>query len=184
MVATLARGVCAEELATMNNDGRRREIVNGEIREMSPSGFEHGLLSSLLCAKLRNFAGDHDLGVVCGAETGFIIGRNPDTVRAPNVAFIKKCRVPAERLTGFPDFAPDLVVEVISPSDRFSSVEEKAHSWLDAGTTTVWVIDASNRRVLEYLHAKSRHDLDENAALQGGAVLPGFALPVREIFNA
>jgi Uma2 family endonuclease len=154
-----------------------------ELVLMSPAGFEHGYIALALGRILANFVSEHDLGRVLGAETGFQIARDPDTVRAPDVAFVRAERVPAALPRGFFEGAPDLAVEVLSPGDRASEVNAKVQDWLDAGCRLVWVADPQTRTVTAY---RSRREVAVFATadtLTAGDVVPGFSIPVREIFG-
>lgn len=124
------------------------------------------------------------LGVAFGAETGFIIRRDPDTVRAPDVAFIAAERVPAgKRPAKFWPIVPDLVVEIISPSDVRREVEEKIMDWLKAGVPLAWVVNPSQRSVTVYVPGAKPRILQSTGTLDGGDVLPGFTLPLGDIFS-
>ena len=113
----------AEQLMDLPDDGLRRELVDGELRETAPAGFDHGRVALNVGALLREHVRRERLGVVVAAETGFLISRDPDTVRAPDVAFVAAHRLPpAEDRERFADLAPDLVVEVVSPSERAARV--------------------------------------------------------------
>ena len=131
--AAPTRPVTAEELAEMPDAAVRRELVDGVVRTMAPAGGLHGETGNSLGYEITAHVRKHRLGAVFTAETGFRIARDPDTVRAPDVAFVRTERVAAARVPGFPDLAPDLVAEVVSPSDRAVDVVEKALAWLDAG---------------------------------------------------
>ena len=149
---------------------------------MTPAGFEHGRIVSRINARLERFVEQRSLGVVTGAETCFQIGHNPDTVRAPDVGFIRTERVPPTPTMGFFQGAPDLAVEVLSPNDRASEVLAKVQDWLGAGCGAVWVVDPATRTVAVYdsqNRVVARTTSDE---LTGGEVLPEFRLPVAEIF--
>jgi Uma2 family endonuclease len=177
--------VTAEELLTLPTGmGKRYELVTGEIREMSPSGWPHGVVVGRLHNRLGRFIEDHDLGLVFGAETGFLIARDPDTVRAPDFAFVSKKNIPKEMPSeAFWPGPPDLAVEVLSPSDKTGDVDEKIRAWLAAGCSAVWVIDPQLQTVA--IH-RSRTDIQSNTTgetLEGGAVVPGFSCPVEELFR-
>src|SRR5690349_18325812 len=124
----------AEDLLRMNHGSQRHELVRGELKSMSPAGFQHGVIINRLSLLLTEFVNRHGLGVVLGAETGFILSRNPDTVRGPDVNFVAREKI--ERIgipvAYFPE-APDLAVEVVSPGDTVSEVECKAEDWLNGG---------------------------------------------------
>jgi Uma2 family endonuclease len=115
----------AEQLAELTDDRyKKSELVKGELIVMSPTGFEHGIVSARIAQILNDFVRARGLGYICGAETGFILQRNPDTVRAPDVAFVRKEKV-STLPTSFAEFAPDLAVEIVSPTDRSSEMEPK-----------------------------------------------------------
>lgn len=182
-MSTATKPVTAEELLQMSGDGVRRELVRGELRTMSPSGGQHGAIGMNLGAPLTQHVRSRDLGVVFGAETGFLVGRDPDTVRAPDLAFVPKKHIPAGGVpVSFWDGAPDLVVEVVSPSDRVNEVDEKVRDWLDAGTRLVWVVNPRPRTVTVYRADVKPSVLIEGDTLDGADVVPGFRLPVAEIF--
>ncbi len=109
---------------------------------MSPAGARHGRVAHNIGLVLGNHVRRTQTGVVFAAETGFLLSRNPDTVRAPDVAYVSTQRLPeTENDAGYLTLAPDLVGEVISPNDSFSEVESKAFDWLTAGTSIVLLID-------------------------------------------
>lgn len=171
----------AEELLRMPDASCRRELIRGEVREKPPAGFQHGTVAMELGSLLATFVRTHRLGKVIAAETGFILQRDPDTVRAPDVAFISQQRLPAgEPPTGFPELAPDLVAEVVSPGD--TTKEVKVEEWLRAGVTLVWVVYPSSRSVVVYKSREEVSVLGEEDTLTGDPVLPGFQCQVRELF--
>ena len=171
----------AEQLLRASGLGRC-ELVRGELIMMSPAGFQHGRIVGTINALLWEFVQEEALGVVTGAETGFHISRDPDTVRAPDVAFVRTERVPADEPLGFFQGAPDLAVEVLSPSDRAGEVLAKVQDWLEAGCRAVWVVDPHTQTVSDYRSRSEVTVLTNTDTLTGGAVLPGFAVPVAEIF--
>jgi Uma2 family endonuclease len=158
--------------------------VRGELTTTAPTSGEHGVAAFNIAGELRAFIKARDLGVGVGAETGFILSRNPDTVRAPDCAFIRKDRIPKEGPPKkFWPGAPDLAVEVLSPSDSASEVLDKIDEWLTAGTRLVWVVDPAKKTVT--IHAPNRHPRKLQLAdtLDGEDVLPGLQLPIAEIFR-
>ena len=162
------------------------ELVEGEIVEMpKPTGL-HGQITFLLSLKIGNYVVDNRLGVVTASETGFVLERNPDgrdTVRGLDIAFIRGARVPAALPDQLLDMAPDLAVEVISPSNEAADIHHKIRQLLAAGTTLVWIVYPSTRAV--DVHSQSgATTLEGDDRLSGGDVLPGFEIPVREIFPA
>jgi len=150
---------------------------------MSPAGFEHGHVVANITVPLGSFVKENRLGLLTGAETGFQIGHNPDTVRAPDVAFVCNERVPSERTPGFFQGAPDLAVEVVSPSDRASDVLAKVQDWLSAGCRAVWLLDPTHRTVSVYDDRNQIVTLTSSEELTGGDVVPGFRLSIAEIFE-
>ena len=175
----------ADELLTLPTGmGKRYELVAGELREMSPSGWRHGAVVDNLHTLLGSFIRARGLGRGFGAETGFRIACDPDTVRAPDFAFIAKEHIPSEPPEeGYWPGAPDLAVEVLSPSDRTGEVDEKIDAWLNAGCAAVWVIDPKLETVTVY---RSRTDVQVKTAgeeLQGDPIVPGFSCGVDELFR-
>lgn len=139
--------VTAEELFELPDDGYCYELVDGDLVRMTPAGAEHGAVTALVGHVLQEYADTHGC-VCCGAETGFILRRAPDVVRAPDAAFVSRERVPKSGIPkSFLPFAPDLAVEVPSPNDRFSDVHIKIADYLAAGTRLVWIVEPATRRV-------------------------------------
>ena len=179
MTTTLRRST-AGELFAMPHDGFRYELVKGELLKMSPTGGEHGAvvfnLSGLLAPHIKV------IGQGFGAETGFKIASDPDTVRAADIAFVRRERIPEAGIPkNFWELAPDLVVEVVSPGDTYNEVIEKVKDWLDAGTRAVWVVNPRQRVVSVYRSIKDVTVLSEGDELEGGEVVPGFRCKVSEI---
>jgi Uma2 family endonuclease len=172
----------AEQLLEASGLGRC-ELVRGELVMMSPAGSEHGYIIMNLSLPLAAHVKEHGLGVVFAAETGFQIARDPDTVRAPDVAFVRAERIGRRPGKGFFQGAPDLAVEVVSPTDRAGEVLAKVGEWLDAGSRAVWVVDPESRTVLVYRGRSDVRTLGAGDALDGGDVVPGFTLPVAEVFG-
>ena len=170
----------ADELLTMPRGyGRLHELVKGELITMSPAGSGHGVVCSRLFLSLANYVAAHRLGQVLPADTGFVLARNPDTVRAPDVAFVATQRmVKTEKY--FPG-APDVAAEVLSPNDRSSEVEAKVSEYLAAGTHMVIVIDPGNQTA-KVTTANGTTRLTLNDTLDGADVVPGWNLPLRELF--
>jgi Uma2 family endonuclease len=125
----------------------RCELVRGELVMMSPAGFDHGRIAWKLSLLVGRFVSDHGLGVMTAAETGFLLSRNPDTVRAPDVAFVRKERLRDAPRRGYFPGAPDLAVEVLSPDDSAAEVLAKVREWLSAGTGQVWIVDPGHRTI-------------------------------------
>ena len=149
---------------------------------MTPAGFRHGEVAAGVIALLRDFVKRRALGVVTSSETGFQIGQDPDTVRAPDAAFVLAERVPPSTPTGFFAGAPDLAVEVLSPTDRPAAVNAKIRAWLDAGSQLVWVIDPQSQTIAIHAGVDRCTLLRQSDTLTGGDLLPGFAVPVEQVF--
>src|SRR5262245_7247038 len=141
MTATGIR-MTADELLRLPDNGMRRELIAGELYEMPPAGGEHGYVGIRAVYRLAAFLEQHPEigGGLFAAETGFRLTRNPDTVRAPDIAYIGPDRLDQARVRGFPELAPDFVVEVVSPNDTAAEVQSKTEEWLRAGVLLVWVL--------------------------------------------
>ena len=182
-MAIETRHTTAEELLRMPDDGLRYELVKGELREMPPAGSEHGTVAMNAGRLLGNHVKANKLGQVYAAETGFKIASDPDTVRAPDAAFVSGDRAErAGRVTGYWPGAPDLAVEVTSPSDTHTEVVEKALAWLEAGCRMVLVVDPGQRTVTVYRALDDIRMLTHGETLDGADVVPGWRLPVAELF--
>ncbi|MCO6457874.1 MAG: Uma2 family endonuclease [Pirellulaceae bacterium] len=174
----------AQQLLELPSDGQRYELVAGELRVMSPSGWRHGKVVGTMHGLLWQHVSGHHLGLVFGAETGFLLARDPDTVRAPDVAFVDARNLPGrEPSEAYWPGAPDLAVEVLSPHDRADDVDEKIRAWLAAGTRSVWVVDPQLRTLTEYRSTGDVTVYTAGQRVDGGELLPGFSCPVARIFT-
>ncbi len=181
---THTRLVTAAELERMPQRDERVELRKGEIVRMSPAGHEHGVVALAIGSALREFVRRHKLGKAYGAETGFTLSRDPDNVRAPDAAFVSAERAARQtRREGFFDGAPDLAVEVISPTDTVEEIEQKVLEYLDAGTKLVWVANPRAQTITAYRALDQVRVLTRQDTLDGADVLPGFAVAVTEIFE-
>lgn len=173
----------AAELLAMPDDGfHRYELVKGELITMPPAGSEHGAIGSRADRRIGTFVEQNDLGEVFNADTGYIVESDPDTIRAPDVSFVRKERIPPEGLPkGFFPGAPDLAVEVISPSDSYTEVAEKVAQLLEAGTQLVVLIDPRTRTVALHHQGGAIDRLTEADTLTFGDVLPGFGCSIAEL---
>jgi Uma2 family endonuclease len=175
--------VTADELLHIPGDGFRYELVRGELRRTALAGNVHGRVATSFAWHLARHVEMSRLGTVYAAGTGFRLATDPDTVRAPDAAFVSRARVEAVgEVEGFWPEAPQLAVEVISPGDNYADVEEKVFDWLDAGTKMVVVINPRQRSATVYKSPTDITALAELDFLDGGDIVPGFDLAVREIF--
>ena len=174
----------ADQLFERPDDGNRYELVKGELHMMSPSGWKHGQTVGILHTLLGGHIRKNRLGEIFGAETGFRLAENPDTVRAPDIAFIAKKNLPEhEPQEGFWPGAPDLAIEVLSPSDRAGQVAEKIQAWLDAGVTQVWIVDPRLKTIAVYRSTSSAVLVAADQQLDLGDILSGFVLDMSEVFE-
>ena len=173
----------AEDLLRLSAEGGHYELIAGELRTMSPSGEAHGGIAATFTTYLNVHVMAQRLGRVFAAETGFLVATDPDTVLAPDVAFVR-----AERLgvasNGFHRGAPDLAVEIVSPHDRYIEVAEKVASWLGYGTRMVVVVNPRRRSLAVHRSAVAVRHLPIEDQLDGEDVVPGWRLTVRDLFDA
>jgi Uma2 family endonuclease len=183
-MATDALLMTADRLLAMPADGYRYEILRGELIQMSPAKRRHGSVGELFGVYLGYHIATLRLGEVYLAETGFLLTKNPDTVRAPDFAFIRQERL--EQISGnegYIPIPPDLCMEVISPNDRPAEIEQKVRDWLDFGTRIVVVINPKTRLVSVYRSPASIEFLTERDILRLEELVPGWSLLLAEIFR-
>lgn len=159
----------------------RTELIEGVIKHYMPTGHPHGFYEVLLATVLWTFVKAQKLGRVLAGETGIYIRRQPDTIRAADVAFISHGRLAKASPQGYLDVAPELVVEVMSPGDSWSDVNDKLEDYFFIGVVQVWVVDPQRQRIHVYRSLTEMAILTPNDTLVGGDVLPGFTLPVADI---
>jgi len=172
----------AEDLYEIPDDDKHYELVNGRLRVSEPPGFSHGSLQLRLASRLLVFVDAARMGTVV-TEVGFVLRRRPDTVRAPDVAFVRAGREPsADRAERYFEGAPDLAVEVVSPDDRAWEVAEKVDEYLTYGARLVWMVYPRARHVIVHAPDGVARVLRVGDALDGGDVIPGFRLTLAELF--
>ena len=184
-MTSVTTNMTAERLLALGDIGRS-ELVRGELIRMSPAGPRHGGVASTLLILIGAFVRERQLGKTYAAKTGFILSRDPDTVRAPDVAFVSKDRVHLTPKRGFFPGPPDLAAEVLSPDDSASDVLAKVEDWLNAGTVEVWIIDPDRKTVTVHAGVGDDHSvrtLHESNTLRCESLLPGFAVAVAEVFQ-
>jgi Uma2 family endonuclease len=174
----------AEEFLTQSVPEGKAELVRGELRVTPPPGGPHAVAESNLVRVLWAYVGQHALGRVFTDSTGYELVRLPHTVRVPDVSFVQAGRLPAEGVgPGLFTMAPDLAVEVLSPSETASELEEKLSDYAIAGTPLVWVVDPIHRTVRVLAADAPVKWLREGETLDGGTVLPGFSCAVVDVFD-
>jgi Uma2 family endonuclease len=181
---TAMQAVAAEDLQRLPSRGGRYSLIKGELRTMPPAGGEHGSVAMHLGASLYQAVSARNLGRVYAAQTGFLLATNPDTVLAPDVAFLRRDRVQQiGNVAGFIPAAPDLAVEVISPYDTYTEVEEKVSLWLQHGTQMVVVVNPRRRGVTVYRPGRPVLFLTEQDELSGNDVVPGWSVRIQDLFR-
>lgn len=179
-----ARLVTADELARIPDDDYRYELVAGRIIRMSPTGGVHGCLVLRLGSFLREHVEAYNLGRVM-TETGFKLASNPDTVRGPDLSFVRRERIPSSGLPrGFWNGPPDLAVEILSPDDRPSETLAKVDEYLTLGVRLVWVVEPDEESATAYRRWAVPVTIGIDEELDGGDVVPGFRCPLRRVFGS
>lgn len=178
------RPMTADELWELpEKPGVRFELAEGELVEVPGAGGLHAQFVTTLLLLLHAFVVERKLGVVFGDGLGYVLSRNPDVVRIPDVSFIAGARI---REGGVPEgyipFAPDLAVEIVSPNDRAEDVHDKVREYQSAGAKLVWVLWPKRRSLTVHTADGRARDLGPDDALDGGEVLPGFSVRVVELF--
>lgn len=179
--------ITAEELLDMptfvNGNDWRYELIRGELKVMSPTKPLHGIVCARFTIRLGGFVEEHDLGEVFGAETGFLVERDPDTVLGVDAAFVSRERLATvENFEKFFPFAPDLAVEVLSPGNTVKEIDGKIALYFAAGARAVWVFNPKRRSAIIYKSPTESHKLSEPDTLDGGDVLPGFSLALSRLY--
>lgn len=183
-MASTQEPMTAEELLRLPDDGQRHELIAGELRTMAPTGAEHGGTAADFTVDLGRYVRAHQLGRVLTGAPGFLLTTDPDTVRAPDVAFIRRERIEAAgRVTGYWPGTPDLAVEVVSPNDLYTEVAEKVATWLAHGTRMVIVVDPRRRAVAVHRAPTQVRHLTADDVIDGEDVVPGWRLAVRDLFE-
>jgi len=178
-MATTVR-LAADDLAALPDDGWRYELIRGELQRMAPDDIDHGQYGDNIQVPLSVYVRQHRLGRVMG-NVGYTLESNPDTVLGPDVSFVRADRMPSRGGRPFPHLPPDLAVEVLSPSNGAGEIVRKVAIYLAAGVRLVWVIDPEARTVDVYTPAGVRV-VGEGDTLDAGDVVPGFAIPVADLF--
>lgn len=173
----------AEDLLALTDNKHQYEIVRGELKMMTPASVRHGKFASRLDRVLGSYVEEHALGEVYTAEPGFQLEAKPLTIRAPDVAFVRRERIPPEgEPEGYWAIAPDLVVEIVSPSETAEDVHQKVADYLRAGTRLLWLVYPASQAVMEYRSPMEARQLTVEDDLDGGEVVPGFRYPLKRLF--
>jgi Uma2 family endonuclease len=173
--------ITGEELQAMGDIGPC-ELIDGRIVPMSPTGGRHGIIESRLDSALSVFVRQQNLGWVLTGEVGIYIRRNPDRVRGADIVFLSRERWPEGPPEGFLEGAPDLVVEITSPNDRWQEVRQKIAEYFSIGVRWVWIVEPENRAVLAFRSSTDFQQLGAEEMLVGEGTLEGFTLPVANLF--
>jgi Uma2 family endonuclease len=158
------------------------ELVKGEMVNVSPTGHLHGRVENNIAFALETFVRQRRLGRVLTGEVGIYTGRNPDTTRAADVAYISNERMRQVKSPSYLDIAPELIVEILSPTDQWGQVVQKLQEYFAIGVQAVWVADPQTQSVQVYRSLTDVQRFTVDDTLPGGAVLPGFSAPVKELF--
>ncbi|MGH7558360.1 MAG: Uma2 family endonuclease [Gemmatimonadota bacterium] len=183
--ATTERRLTIEEFERLPERELRTELVRGRVVREPPAAGDHGHLCADVAYHLKRYTEEHGGGIVFGAETGFVLFEDPPTVRAPDAAFVAAERAPPRELrTGFWRLAPDLAVEIVSPSSTRAEMEAKVSDYLEAGTRLVWILDQRARTVTVHRPGEEIRLLTGTQVLDGGDILAGFRLPLPDLFGS
>jgi len=183
MHSTGAHHVTSEEFLTHPHAAGPSELVRGDVRVMTPASGAHGVVAGTLFAALNAFVEERHLGLCFPDNTGFLLPGLGDTVRSPDVAFVHAQRLESEGIgSGWIPVAPDLVVEILSPSELAAELDAKLRDYRTAGTRLIWVVDPIQRVVSIRDSERPERWVTEGDTLDGGSVLPGFAIPVSRLF--
>ena len=183
-MTTARKLITADELLAMpRQDGRRYELIRGVLVEKVPTGRPHTIVVNFIAYVLSSFVIPRDYGELHTGEPGYLLEIGPDTVRAPDVAWVAPDRIPGDA-TGYPNLAPDLAVEVKSPSNSHPELRRKAEMWLSFGCRLVWVVDPDTTTVTVYRPGVDPVALSEGDTIDGGDLLPDFTAPVWSLFRA
>ncbi len=173
--------ITGEELAEMGDIGRC-ELVEGALMMRSPTGWRHGRYEARFGYILQNFIEENPLGEIFVGEVGIYTRRDPDTIRGADVLFISHERLAQVQARSFLDVAPELIIEVMSPDDRWSEVKQKLKEYFAIGVTIVWVADPTDKTISIYRSLTDVRILSENEVITGEDVLPDFKVNVAEFF--
>ena len=174
----------ADDLLRLSAQGVRGELVRGVLHETMAAGHRHGKIVVSLVTELGNYVRPRKLGTLVASDSGVWLERDPDTVREPDVAFTSAEKIPLDaEIDGYAEVVPDLVVEIVSPSDSRRWARDRAKMWLGHGAPLVWMVHPDTRTVDVHRPGSAASTLHENDSLHGHNILPGFTFPVSTIFS-
>ena len=182
---TKPRPITAEELLKLHSEGVRGELIRGVLCETMPPGIDHATIVANLTGMLWAFLKRRRIGRLLSGDPGIWVERRPDTVRAPDIAFYLPERMALDvSIPGYAEIVPDLAIEVVSPNDTVTEVNDKAKMWVDSGVKLVWVVWPRWHTVEIFRPGENVVELSGDAILEGQDILPGFSTPITEIFDA
>jgi Uma2 family endonuclease len=185
MARIVSHPITAEQLLGIRDDRSHRfELVDGRLVVMEPSGFAQAIATSAVTRVIGGWIADRRLGVSLTSEPGFILRRGPDTVRAPDFAFIRAARVPSPPPDGYPQMTPDFAVEVVGKDDRAADVDGKARMWLAAGVGELWVVDPRERTATVHLPDRDAVTFADDEEIAASGPLSGFACRVADLLGS
>ena len=185
MTTAKAKLLTADDLMRLSSQGVRGELIRGVLYETMPTGRQHGKVLGKLTVRMGAFIESRALGTIEVGDVGVRLERNPDTVRAPDVAFFSTEKAPPPELAArYAEVVPDLLAEIVSPNDTARELREKAEVWLGFGVGLVWVINPDTRTVDVHRRGLPITVLTDQDLLDGLDILPGFTCAVRDIFDA
>lgn len=179
-----AKLLTADDLLRLHSEGVRGELVRGVLHETMSAGHHHGKIAVNLIVELGNFVKPRKLGTIVASDSGVWLERSPDTVREPDIAFTSAEKIPLDaKIDGYAEFVPDLVVEIISPSDSRRWAHNRAQMWLDYGAPLVWIVHPKTQTIDIYRPGELTTTLNEQDTLTGHNILTGFTCPIHTIFT-
>ena len=181
-MTTKQKLITADEFLFLEERDRRYELVDGVLQEKALPGQAHGRATSRFIGALSNYELETGLGWVEN-EVGYILRRGPDTVRLPDVSWIAAHRADAEPIPGFPDGAPDLAIDVKSPTNTYAEMARRGEMWLEYGCQMAWIAYPERQTIAVHRPGQPPETLGVDDTLDGGELLPGFSIPVRRIFG-
>lgn len=175
--------ITAEQLPSIDDDLHRVELLEGRLRIMEPGGTPHSVSTLAVARLLGSWIHGKGIGIALSGAPGFIVHRDPDTVRAPDFAFIRRERVPDPLPEGYPEMVPDFGIEIVGRRDHVDGVNEKAQWWLGEGVAEVWVLDPRSEAATVHRAGTKTRDLGPDQTIEASGPLAGFSCRVAELFG-